>query len=82
MVVMEGKGDAAVTPVRTSDRLRQRPKYYARGYMFYKPPMRKRVKSKKRTAASQIAKKLFRKPAARASPADVSYFICLCIMSI
>jgi len=47
MVVMEGKGDASVTPVRTSDRLRQRPKYYGRGYMYYKPAMRKKVKSKK-----------------------------------
>ncbi|CAN6167638.1 unnamed protein product [Urochloa humidicola] len=70
MVGMEGKGDASVTPVRTSDRLRQRPKYYARGYMYYKPAMRKKVKSKKRTAASQIAKKLLRKPAARPPPAD------------
>ncbi|RCV12477.1 hypothetical protein SEVIR_2G283100v4 [Setaria viridis] len=70
MVAMEGKGDASVTPVRTSDRLRQRPKYYARGYMYYKPAMRKKVKSKKRTAASQIAKKLLRKPAARPPPAD------------
>ncbi|RLN35577.1 hypothetical protein C2845_PM03G03100 [Panicum miliaceum] len=67
---MEGKGDASVTPLRTSDRLRQRPKYYARGYMYYKPAMRKKVKSKKRTAASQIAKKLLRKPAARPPPAD------------
>lgn len=70
MVAMEGKGDASVTPVRTSDRLRQRPKYYARGYMYYNPAMRKKVKSKKRTAASQIAKKLLRKPAARPPPAD------------
>ncbi|KAG2644575.1 hypothetical protein PVAP13_2KG373700 [Panicum virgatum] len=70
MVAMEGKGDASVTPLRTSDRLRQRPKYYARGYMYYKPAMRKKVKSKKRTAASQIAKKLLRKPAARPPPAD------------
>lgn len=70
MVAMEGKGDASVAPVRTSDRLRQRPKYYGRGYMYYKPAMRKKVKSKKRTAASQIAKKLLRKPAARAPPAD------------
>lgn len=70
MVVMEGKGDASVTPVRTSDRLRQRPKYYGRGYMYYKPAMRKKVKSKKRTTASQIVKKLLRKPAARPPPAD------------
>jgi len=72
MVVMEDKGDASVTPVRTSDRLRQRPKYYGRGYMYYKPAMRKKVKSKKRTTASQIVKKLLRKPAARPPPADVS----------
>ncbi|KAF8701105.1 hypothetical protein HU200_033758 [Digitaria exilis] len=70
MVAMEGKGDASATPVRTSDRLRQRPKYYGRGYMYYKPAMRKKVKSKKRTAASQIAKKLLRKPAARPPPDD------------
>ncbi|KAL6656331.1 hypothetical protein ACP70R_007157 [Stipagrostis hirtigluma subsp. patula] len=70
MVAMDGKGDASVTPVRTSDRLRQRPKYYARGYMYYKPAMRKKVKPKKRTAASQIAKKLLRKPDARAPPTD------------
>lgn len=82
MVAMEGKGDASVMPVRTSDRLRQRPKYYGRGYMYYKPAMRKKVKSKKRTAASQIAKKLLRKPAARSPPADVSYFVCLCLMSL
>jgi ATPase family AAA domain-containing protein 2 len=81
MVVMEGKGDV-VTPVRTSDRLRKRPKYYTRGYMYYKPPMRKKVKSKKRTAASQIAKKLLHKPATRAPPTDVSYFVSFCLMSL
>lgn len=70
MVGMEGKGDASVTPVRTSDRLRKRPKYFGRNYMYYNPAIRKKMKSKKRAAASQIAKKLLRKSAARAPPAD------------
>ncbi|KAF0914077.1 hypothetical protein E2562_026488 [Oryza meyeriana var. granulata] len=70
MVAMEGKGDASVTPVRTSDRLRKRPKYFGRNYMYYNPAIRKKMKSKKRAAASQIAKKLLRKSAARAPPAD------------
>ncbi|CAL9098357.1 unnamed protein product [Musa textilis] len=59
--VMDSKGDgAAITPLRTSDRLRQRPKYFGRPYLYYKPVIRKKMKSKKRTAASQIAKKLLR----------------------
>uniref|UniRef100_A0A0D9XFM1 Bromo domain-containing protein n=1 Tax=Leersia perrieri TaxID=77586 RepID=A0A0D9XFM1_9ORYZ len=70
MVGMEGKGDATVTPVRTSDRLRKRPKYFGRNYMYYNPAIRKKMKSKKRAAASQIAKKLLRKSAVRAPPAD------------
>ncbi|KAL6845959.1 hypothetical protein ACP4OV_023407 [Aristida adscensionis] len=70
MVAMEGKGDAGVTPVRTSDRLRQRPKYYGRSYMYYNQAIRKKVKPKKRTAASQIAKKLLRKSDARPAPTD------------
>ncbi|XBI82708.1 hypothetical protein VPH35_091322 [Triticum aestivum] len=68
---MAGKGDESVAPVRSSDRLRQRPKYYGRGYLYYSPNMRNKMNSnKKRTAASQIAKKLLRKPAAREPPAD------------
>lgn len=71
MAGMAGKGDESVAPVRSSDRLRQRPKYYGRGYLYYSPNMRNKMKSnKKRTAASQIAKKLLRKPAAREPPAD------------
>ncbi|URD77293.1 Bromodomain protein 103 [Musa troglodytarum] len=58
---MDSKGDAAATtPLRTSDRLRQRPKYFGRPFLYYKPVIRKKIKSKKRTAASQIAKKLLR----------------------
>uniref|UniRef100_A0A804L5P2 Bromo domain-containing protein n=1 Tax=Musa acuminata subsp. malaccensis TaxID=214687 RepID=A0A804L5P2_MUSAM len=58
---MDSKGDAAaITPLRTSDRLRQRPKYFGRPFLYYKPVIRKKIKSKKRTAASQIAKKLLR----------------------
>ncbi|KAI3460658.1 hypothetical protein Pfo_017321 [Paulownia fortunei] len=46
-------------PVRTSDRLRSRPKFYNRTYLYYPPPMRsKRKKTKTRTAAAQIAKML------------------------
>ncbi|RZR96260.1 hypothetical protein BHM03_00025244 [Ensete ventricosum] len=57
--VMDSKGDgAAITPPRTSDRLRQRPKYLGRPFLCYKLVIRKKIKSKKRTAASQIAKKL------------------------
>ena len=77
MAGMAGKGDESVAPVRSSDRLRQRPKYYGRGYLYYSPNMRNKMNSnKKRTAASQIAKKLLRKPAAREPPADVSNFVC------
>ncbi|KAG8057401.1 hypothetical protein GUJ93_ZPchr0002g26321 [Zizania palustris] len=67
---MEGNGDASVTPVRTSDRLRKRPKYFGRNYMYYSPVIHKKMTSKKQAAASQIAKKLLRKSAARAPPAD------------
>ncbi|XP_044950218.1 ATPase family AAA domain-containing protein At1g05910 isoform X1 [Hordeum vulgare subsp. vulgare] len=71
MAGMAGKGDDSVAPVRSSDRLRQRTKYYSRGYLYYSPSMRNKMKSnKKRTAASQIAKKLLGKPAAREPPAD------------
>ncbi|KAL3514258.1 hypothetical protein ACH5RR_026975 [Cinchona calisaya] len=47
-------------PVRTSDRLRRRPKLYGRPYMYYTPTIirPKRRKAKTRTAASQIAKML------------------------
>jgi hypothetical protein len=38
--------------------------------------MRNKINNKKRTAASQIAKKLLRKPAARDPPDDVSNFVC------
>ncbi|CAM0952416.1 unnamed protein product [Alopecurus aequalis] len=70
MAGMAGKGDGSVAPVRTSDRLRERPKYYGRRYLYYSPNMRNKMKNNKRTAPSQIAKKLLRKPAARDPPAD------------
>ncbi|KAF3457738.1 hypothetical protein FNV43_RR02397 [Rhamnella rubrinervis] len=47
-------------PVRTSDRLRRRPKIYGRAYLYYTPTIirnRKR-KTKTRTAASRIAQML------------------------
>ncbi|KAJ6805740.1 ATPase family AAA domain-containing protein [Iris pallida] len=53
---MESKG--ANGPLRTSDRLRQRKKIYGRAYLWYKPVIRKKSKTKRRTAASQIAKML------------------------
>ncbi|KAK1632328.1 hypothetical protein QYE76_006643 [Lolium multiflorum] len=70
MAGMDGKGDGQVAPVRSSDRLRQRPKYYGRGYLYYSPNMRNKMNNKKRAPASQIAKKMLRKPAARDPPAD------------
>ncbi|KAG9447071.1 hypothetical protein H6P81_013199 [Aristolochia fimbriata] len=52
------QGDGPGTrPLRTSDRLRRRPTIYGRPYLYY-PTIRKKPKSKKRTAASQIAKML------------------------
>ncbi|XP_057498909.1 ATPase family AAA domain-containing protein At1g05910-like [Actinidia eriantha] len=56
-----GQGDGPVSrPVRTSDRLRRRPKVYGRSYLYYTPTIirPKRRKTKTRTAASQIAKML------------------------
>ena len=56
-----GQGDGPVSrPVRTSDRLRRRPKVYSRSYLYYTPTIirPKRRKTKTRTAASQIAKML------------------------
>jgi hypothetical protein len=38
--------------------------------------MRNKMNNKKRAPASQIAKKMLRKPAARDPPADVSNFVC------
>lgn len=71
---MDSKRDGEeARPLRTSDRLRQRPKYFGRAYLYFKPPIRKKMKTKKRTAASQIAKKLLRprnRPA-QAPPSDV-----------
>ncbi|XP_068664542.1 ATPase family AAA domain-containing protein At1g05910 [Aristolochia californica] len=52
------QGDGPGTrPLRTSDRLRRRPTIFGRPYLYY-PTIRKKPKSKKRTAASQIAKML------------------------
>ncbi|CAH2038800.1 unnamed protein product [Thlaspi arvense] len=55
------QGDESLTkPVRSSDRLRRRPKLYGRSYYYYSPNIlhnRKR-NTKTRTAASQIAKML------------------------
>ncbi|KAJ4905020.1 ATPase family AAA domain-containing protein [Raphanus sativus] len=70
----KSQGDGLDTkPVRSSDRLRRRPKLYGRSYYYYSPNLhhnRKRKNTKTRTAASQIAKMLHKgnKPA-RASNA-------------
>lgn len=56
-----GQGDGPVSePVRTSDRLRRRPKVYGRTYLYYTPTVirTKKSKTKTRTAASRIAKML------------------------
>ncbi|ERN20150.1 hypothetical protein AMTRI_Chr06g201460 [Amborella trichopoda] len=45
-------------PIRMSNRLRSRPKLLSHTYFYYKQPIQKKNKSKKRTAASQIAKML------------------------
>lgn len=53
---VEGDGPDSM-PVRTSDRLRSRPKSYKRTASYYSPPMThsKRRKSKKRIAAVKVA---------------------------
>ncbi|EEF29338.1 ATP binding protein, putative [Ricinus communis] len=56
-----GQGDGPVSrPVRTSDRLRRRPKVYGRTYLYYTPTIirPRKSKPKTRTAASRIAKML------------------------
>ncbi|KAL4278959.1 hypothetical protein GQ457_03G025540 [Hibiscus cannabinus] len=56
-----GQGDGLVSgPVRTSDRLRRRPKVYGRTYLYYSPTIirTRKSKTKTRTAASRIAKML------------------------
>ncbi|GMJ04772.1 Bromodomain and ATPase domain-containing protein 1 [Hibiscus trionum] len=56
-----GQGDGLVSgPVRTSDRLRRRPKVYGRTFLYYSPTIirTRKSKTKTRTAASRIAKML------------------------
>lgn len=56
-----GQGDGPVArPVRTSDRLRRRPKVFSRTYLYYTPTIirSRKGKTKTRTAASRIAKML------------------------
>ncbi|KAF9663237.1 hypothetical protein SADUNF_Sadunf17G0017500 [Salix dunnii] len=56
-----GQGDGPVArPVRTSDRLRRRPKVFSRTYLYYTPSIirPRKGKTKTRTAASRIAKML------------------------
>jgi hypothetical protein len=72
------QGDGSVTkPVRTSDRLRRRPKLHGRSYLYYSSPNmlhnRKR-NTKTRTAASQIAKMLHKgnRPARASNAAPIA----------
>ncbi|KAJ0093084.1 hypothetical protein Patl1_26342 [Pistacia atlantica] len=54
-----GQGDGSVSgPLRTSDRLRRRPKILGRTYLYYNPKnfRGRKSKTKARTAASQIAR--------------------------
>ncbi|KAJ6677663.1 hypothetical protein OIU85_008257 [Salix viminalis] len=56
-----GQGDGpGPRPVRTSDRLRRRPKVFSRTYLYYTPGIirPRKGKTKTRTAASRIAKML------------------------
>lgn len=56
-----GEADRPVTrPLRSSDRLRRRPKVYGRPYLYYTPTIirNKKSRTKTRTAASRIAKML------------------------
>ncbi|TYI38326.1 hypothetical protein ES332_A02G018700v1 [Gossypium tomentosum] len=56
-----GQADRPVTrPLRSSDRLRRRPKVYGRPYLYYSPTIirNKKSRTKTRTAASRIAKML------------------------
>ncbi|KAB2039579.1 hypothetical protein ES319_D02G019500v1 [Gossypium barbadense] len=56
-----GQADRPVTrPLRSSDRLRRRPKVYGRPYLYYTPTIirNKKSRTKTRTAASRIAKML------------------------
>ncbi|MBA0612312.1 hypothetical protein Godav_012922, partial [Gossypium davidsonii] len=56
-----GQADRPVArPLRSSDRLRRRPKVYGRPYLFYTPTIirNKKSRTKTRTAASRIAKML------------------------
>ncbi|KAJ3681129.1 hypothetical protein LUZ60_015618 [Juncus effusus] len=51
--------------IRSSDRLKKRPKFHGkRNYLYYQQGIKKKMKSKRRAAARQIAKKLLspRKP--------------------
>ncbi|XP_039012807.1 ATPase family AAA domain-containing protein At1g05910-like isoform X2 [Hibiscus syriacus] len=56
-----GQGDGPISgPVRTSDRLRRRPKVYGRTYLYYSPTIirTRKSKTKSRTVASRIARML------------------------
>uniref|UniRef100_A0A1D1Z3E2 ATPase family AAA domain-containing protein At1g05910 n=1 Tax=Anthurium amnicola TaxID=1678845 RepID=A0A1D1Z3E2_9ARAE len=56
---MDSKADgAAVRPLRTSDRLRQRRKRFGCSFLYFGPKMRRRNKPKRRTEATRIAKLL------------------------
>jgi len=79
-----GQGDGPVArPVRTSDRLRRRPKVFSRTYLYYTPSIirPRKGKTKTRTAASRIAKMLGNR-AVRAANANVSVHISFNFISL
>ncbi|KAL8059845.1 hypothetical protein ABFX02_03G113400 [Erythranthe guttata] len=70
-----GEGDEPDSrPVRTSDRLRSRPKFYNRPYLYYSPTIirSKRKKTKTRTAAAQIVKMLHQNRTSKANSGSSS----------
>ncbi|KAF9679148.1 hypothetical protein SADUNF_Sadunf07G0109800 [Salix dunnii] len=79
-----GQGDGpGPRPVRTSDRLRRRPKVFSRTYLYYTPGIirSRKGKTKTRTAASRIAKMLGNR-AVRAANANVSAHISCSFISL
>jgi hypothetical protein len=79
-----GQGDGpGPRPVRTSDRLRRRPKVFSRTYLYYTPGIirPRKGKTKTRTAASRIAKMLGNR-AVRAANANVSVHISFNFISL
>lgn len=82
----QGDGPGSGPAVRTSDRLRRRPKVYGRPYLYYPSTIirSRKSKTKTRTAASRIAKMISGDRPVRTSNNNVSYdsFLTLCVILI